>query len=373
MKRLISLILIIVLSIALVPTQSLALAPPIDYEFRYVVHSTFSDGFMVNADLDDATIYGKGSEPLVLTSFEEYNAIFEYNTYPDMEDDYFDDHSVIVILAYCPTMGGNVCMVERVYGYGCDPIIQYTYIESMLTNDAIEYNVIEIHVNDSYLGDVSLDLEVLKGERMARSYKIFELGNLFIDIDPRNYYGKNSNPTPIYDKESFIEAISQYNDDELNAYASTLTDEFFADKMIVPILAVAPTQPTIYTVGAVAKDVLGDIHIDLSYDAKNALDLAMQCNLIIIEAERIDNLTPQSFHLHINGTHPNDVEFIGDVNGDQCVDQYDYIIAKRAYFGTYKMNSAEKSRADVDQNEIIDQYDYILIKRIYFGTYTPST
>ncbi len=61
---------------------------------------------------------------------------------------------------------------------------------------------------------------------------------------------------------------------------------------------------------------------------------------------------------------------LGDINDDGKVDQYDYILAKRAHFNTVTLTSDQKTRGDVDKDGDNDQYDYILIKRHHFGTYT---
>ncbi len=60
---------------------------------------------------------------------------------------------------------------------------------------------------------------------------------------------------------------------------------------------------------------------------------------------------------------------LGDVNLDGAIDQYDYILVKRHYFGTRFLTSDETARADVNADGYVNQYDYILIKRHYFGTY----
>lgn len=61
---------------------------------------------------------------------------------------------------------------------------------------------------------------------------------------------------------------------------------------------------------------------------------------------------------------------LGDVNSDEKIDQYDYILVKRHYFETRTLTADEMLLADVNSDGSIDQYDYILIKRHYFGTYT---
>ena len=63
------------------------------------------------------------------------------------------------------------------------------------------------------------------------------------------------------------------------------------------------------------------------------------------------------------------VGILGDVNNDEAIDQYDYILVKRHYFGTRTLTDDEMTRADCNSDETVNQYDYILIKRHYFGTF----
>ncbi len=60
---------------------------------------------------------------------------------------------------------------------------------------------------------------------------------------------------------------------------------------------------------------------------------------------------------------------LGDINNDGDINQYDYILVKRHYFGTRYLTDDELARADVNSDGNVNQYDYILIKRHYFGTY----
>lgn len=61
---------------------------------------------------------------------------------------------------------------------------------------------------------------------------------------------------------------------------------------------------------------------------------------------------------------------IGDINGDDIIDQTDYLLIKRTCFGTYTPNQVGKTCADINFDGIIDQTDYLLIKRHCFGTYS---
>lgn len=63
---------------------------------------------------------------------------------------------------------------------------------------------------------------------------------------------------------------------------------------------------------------------------------------------------------------------IGDVNADQKVDQLDYLVIKRACFGTYTLYGSENTRADIDANESVNATDYLLLKRICFDTYVAE-
>ena len=60
---------------------------------------------------------------------------------------------------------------------------------------------------------------------------------------------------------------------------------------------------------------------------------------------------------------------LGDVNKDGEIDQYDYLLVKRCYFGTLELDSSQMILADVNMDGEVDQYDYLLLKRHYFGTY----
>ena len=60
----------------------------------------------------------------------------------------------------------------------------------------------------------------------------------------------------------------------------------------------------------------------------------------------------------------------GDINQNGKIDARDYLLLKRAYFGTYDLNDVTTLLADVNENGTVDARDYLLLKRAYFGTYT---
>ena len=59
----------------------------------------------------------------------------------------------------------------------------------------------------------------------------------------------------------------------------------------------------------------------------------------------------------------------GDVNGNGTIDPNDYLIAKRAYLGTYTPTAAEIDIMDINRNGVVDSKDYLYIQRYYFRTY----
>lgn len=63
---------------------------------------------------------------------------------------------------------------------------------------------------------------------------------------------------------------------------------------------------------------------------------------------------------------------VADVDDDGDIDSMDYVLLKRAYFGTYDIHGNQLVRCDVNRDDLIDSMDYILAKRIYFGTYSAE-
>ena len=71
----------------------------------------------------------------------------------------------------------------------------------------------------------------------------------------------------------------------------------------------------------------------------------------------------------LSTSEPDPTYTVGDINGNGKIDARDYLLLKRAYFGTYTLNCAPEA-ADINGNGKIDARDYLLLKRAYFGTYT---
>ncbi len=131
-------------------------------------------------------------------------------------------------------------------------------------------------------------------------------------------------------------------------------------------------------------------------DFKEYVELGMQVsiyNINIESAGRTNEITdlvraafavyePGEEPIFIGGNNPEgnpepDPDFnpqpdngmVGDVNMNGKIDARDYLLLKRAYFGTFELQCAQ-SVADINGNGKIDARDYLLLKRAYFGTYT---
>lgn len=63
---------------------------------------------------------------------------------------------------------------------------------------------------------------------------------------------------------------------------------------------------------------------------------------------------------------------LGDADGDGKIDQYDYILIKRTYMGTFLPQKRQYPAMTVSGEEAVCVYDYILVKRHVFGTYNIS-
>ena len=57
----------------------------------------------------------------------------------------------------------------------------------------------------------------------------------------------------------------------------------------------------------------------------------------------------------------------GDINESGDIDSMDYVLLKRAYFGTYTLSDI--AVGDIDEDNTIGAMDYVYLRRAYFGTY----
>ncbi len=60
---------------------------------------------------------------------------------------------------------------------------------------------------------------------------------------------------------------------------------------------------------------------------------------------------------------------LGDIDGEDGVTAFDYLLLKRAVLGTYWLSDGQAAAADIDGEDGITAFDYLLLKRAVLGTY----
>ena len=122
----------------------------------------------------------------------------------------------------------------------------------------------------------------------------------------------------------------------------------------------------------------------VSLYAEACREVAREKNVVTADLDKIFLATDDYTKYFPDGVHPSDAGYkmygeavsevferlwLGDINDDGKVNQYDYVLVMREYFDTYTLDEKQTKRADTNFDGTINQYDYVLIKRHYFNTY----
>ena len=118
----------------------------------------------------------------------------------------------------------------------------------------------------------------------------------------------------------------------------------------------------------VAYKIIGDVAGKASY-VKVEIALGPKAFVFLNEIEVYGIKSKEEPPIDPEEPPVDDEGTLGDVNADGSIDQFDYILVKRHYFGTRDLTGLEMARADVNHDGEVNQFDYILIKRHYFGSY----
>ncbi|MBQ4317050.1 MAG: dockerin type I repeat-containing protein, partial [Clostridia bacterium] len=158
-------------------------------------------------------------------------------------------------------------------------------------------------------------------------------------------------------------------DPTFGEYSAKYDEAFFEDNALIVVFAMSPHPGHKYEVLSLGYAEDGQTLV-FSFEYKIPVggwpDIC-QFDFVMAEVKKEDIADCTS----ITTEYSEFKNIWGDVNGDQAVNSYDYLMAKRAAFGTYTLDEEEFIRADVymDRNYVINSADYLLIKRIAFGTY----
>ncbi|MBO5786530.1 MAG: hypothetical protein J6R45_04320 [Clostridia bacterium] len=122
----------------------------------------------------------------------------------------------------------------------------------------------------------------------------------------------------------------------------------------------------------------------VSIYAEACREVAREKNVVTADLNEYFLATDDYTKYFPDGVHPSDTGYkmygeavsevferlwLGDINGDGNINQYDYILVMREYFDTYTLDEKQTKRADTNFDGTVNQYDYVLIKRHYFDTY----
>ncbi len=390
MKRFAIILLAVLLFTSLTPNSAIALSVPVHDSYCFT-HNVYSNMNAIDTEYLESigfmpSKYGTGCIPLVIESYEELDKIFpppapnytggtlapgERNPF------FFDEHYIVLIYAWSPTPGYKY-KVDRVYYDNETTYIEYTCtIPDGSFPDEVQYDIIEITLlrenAPKNIKNIELSANFKYENSLTPAFTIIELSteNLKVDIDPNNYYGKNAIPTLVTSADE-LEDVAISGVDE-NTFDGLIRDSelFFEYYDLLLFTAYSPSQTVKYDITHIYLNNDGDdnskMYVYASYDNSNAFDLATQYTLIaLLIAKDISSLADSFEIIMTAGVR------LGDVDGNGFIEVYDYIYAKRHYFGTFTLDDEQFNRADVNRDGVVDQYDYILIKRIYFGTYTAD-
>ncbi len=121
--------------------------------------------------------------------------------------------------------------------------------------------------------------------------------------------------------------------------------------------------------GGVLKAVLNRTDVDgfLEYFDKQSLTLSGIDGATLQSTDYVGTGTEVA--LTINGTEYDraTVCLAGDINKNGVVDVGDYLMAKRAYMATLRLDGLQTAAADVSGDGDVDPVDYLLIKRFFFS------
>ncbi len=348
------------------------------YWFDAVIYGdSFSDGSINIEYLESvapSSRYGTGCVPYIIESWEEYDRIFipdPDNSDGERDEVFYDTHATAIIHAWAPTLGHNyeVTAIGRDNGI---LTIHYTCIlPSGAAPDAVQSTIIAVTFNrEDFEGSVSVSLVPTLEYQGAIEFKAHQFddghfGEEYYDGKDWQYlmYGSFNEPTIITDAEALAAIVNASGSDDFAEYAGKLDSDYFEQGALLVQFAPAPDRPTEYFVERVT--VLDETELALVYTYTEGVSDAIQESVIVVEVNKADVENCEYTYASV----ARKLNIVGDVDGNGFIEPYDYIYAKRAYFGTLALEGEMLARADANSDGIVDQYDYILIKRIYFGTY----
>lgn len=314
----------------------------------------------------------KLTEFLALEFSEGGNELHLRDYLNGIEADFFKDNALLIrgFLTGYPNhnfVNANLSKVGGVMTIDCEFTLDLGFAE-----DICGYYAVAIEIDKGYLWDVEfIDVTTTNVTDYA---ELDFTGRIFTgkiqeeDLMPYVPHGNFDYPDPIIvtDKNGLDNLTSICDCESLKRYADGLGENFFESRMLIAVYREFDYDNVYYKLVNIIDDVDG------SGDFWSINITASQYNRVKGETQKlfvfeVDNeYANKEFYVNISK-----INIKGDVNGNglDLVEPMDYVLLKRFYFGTYRLDEHQQKMGDINGNGEIDSMDYILLKRAYFGTY----
>lgn len=183
-----------------------------------------------------------------------------------------------------------------------------------------------------------------------------------IGIEPTKY-GEGFEPIVVGSKEDMDTLVGCFDASDAKDFAK-YDEAFFETKSLILVCAIMPDHGYSFEIFSLEYDVDGNIVFDFRCthlwvgaptEARTALVMAEVGKAVV------EDSTGVKAEFELFSEQP------GDANYDGIVDSADYLVVKRAAFGTYTLNEEKTYLVDINYDNAIDSADYAVIKRLAFG------
>ncbi len=394
MKRIIAILCCFALLTASIPFLVSAEEKSIEFE-AVIKEGEFGSVDKNTPDALNSTYYGEGFIPIAINSIETRNYLLnnirhepEYGNTQTIEylnsldEDFFKEKTALMISAHFGS-GGYTYTVENVSTDGNTVYIDTAYENPYDGPTVMCYYLAFVEVSntdiigcDKFVNRVTKKLETPNMEATHHFFEGYMPDEKLKQYDNENYeyFYRHINPYYCNHFPSMIiksfEDLEKYKDyfvsEEFDEYKNSLAEDFFETKGLIISYSVAAYSPAEYAFDKI-EGVYDSFRIHYTVDefsGERTKERTEQQNIIVIEINQEDIGNAQHIYIYIERTN-----VLGDIYETGNIESLDYILLKRAYFGTYYLDEAAKKRGDINGNGKIDMTDYILLKRAWFETY----
>ena len=233
----------------------------------------------------------------------------------------------------------------------------------------VSYVGVEWPDDDETETPVSKTVEFTESIYECEYYNEQEMSELGLE---ESFCGKEATPI-IIDSRDMIDALSNCYEygakTDFDEYFAKYDEAFFEDNALVVVLTCSPDHGYTYEILSLEYAEDGETLVFGFKCVHYFNDVTDECMYLLVMAEVKKEDIADCTSITTEYSYIDAIK--GDVTFDGTVDSLDYLMVKRAAFGTFELSKAQFMCADVHENSsyVIDSADYLLIKRIAFGTY----